>query len=255
MAIIVSHLGLQERDVRVIKAFIDMSPALKGKYQFVLPEQLNPGNQAADVVFVNADDANSLTLWRRAHEADSTMRPIMVASEPITAQNHTVLRRPLVLKRIEESLEHATAADSHAVTRSAGNSGANSLHILVVDDSFPVRKYMEHKLPELVTFNLVIEFADSGEQAIERVDSHAFDLIFLDVMMPGIDGYKACKQIKSRKSAQVVMLTSKKSPFDKVRGAMSGCDDYITKPPQDERIKEILERCMCVKVDAKKKAV
>ncbi|MEW5757497.1 MAG: response regulator [Pseudomonadota bacterium] len=241
--------------MRVVKAFIDMSPSLKGKYQFVLPEQLSALGQAADVAFVNADDANSLALWNRAHDADSTIRPIMVTSEQTTAHPHTVIRRPLVLKRIEEALEHATAAETHSVARSASNGGSNSLHILVVDDSFSVRKYMEHKLPTLVTFNLAIEFADSGEQAIERVDNHAFDLMFLDVMMPGIDGYKACKQIKARKSVQVVMLTSKKSPFDKVRGAMSGCDDYITKPPQDEKIKEILENCMGVKIEAKKKAV
>ena len=72
----------------------------------------------------------------------------------------------------------------------------------------------------------------------------SYDLVFLDVVMPGLDGYSACKKIKSMQSGHVVMLTSKKSPFDKVKGALSGADAYITKPPRDERLKEILETAL-----------
>ena len=65
---------------------------------------------------------------------------------------------------------------------------------------------------------------------------------YLDVVMEGVDGYKVCKQIKSQHDVHIAMLTSKKSPFDKVRGTMSGCDAYVTKPPTDQRLKEEIEK-------------
>jgi twitching motility two-component system response regulator PilG len=63
--------------------------------------------------------------------------------------------------------------------------------------------------------------------------------------MPGIDGYQVCKLIKSNKAAQktaVVMLTSKDSPFDKIRGSMSGCDAYLTKPVDEEKLLETISK-------------
>ena len=89
-----------------------------------------------------------------------------------------------------------------------------------------------------------IHFASSGEEAIQNNSIKNYDIIFLDVVMEGMDGYKACKSIKAHKNAYVVMLTSKKSPFDKIRGTMSGCDAYITKPPTDERLLEVIQKCL-----------
>ncbi len=63
-------------------------------------------------------------------------------------------------------------------------------------------------------------------------------------MMEGMDGYQVCKALKSNKSSYVVMLTSKKSPFDRVRGTMSGCDAYVTKPPEDKRLAEEIEKSL-----------
>jgi DNA-binding response OmpR family regulator len=107
-----------------------------------------------------------------------------------------------------------------------------------------VRKYMEHKLTELVDVPIKLYLAANGEEAIEKLTRVSCDLIFLDVMMDGVDGYKVCKMIKSRSNPYIVMLTSKKSPFDKVRGTMSGCDAYITKPPADERLAEEIRKCI-----------
>ena len=71
-----------------------------------------------------------------------------------------------------------------------------------------------------------------------------YDIIFLDVVMPGADGYEVCKAIKKGNNTYVVMLTSKKSPFDKIRGTMSGCNAYITKPPSDQRLKQEIQTCV-----------
>jgi twitching motility two-component system response regulator PilG len=112
--------------------------------------------------------------------------------------------------------------------------------VLVVDDNQTVREFMKSKL---AAFNFNVDYAESGEQAIGYTGQKYYTCIFLDVVMPGIDGYQVCKLIKSNKTAQktaVVMLTSKDSPFDKIRGSMSGCDAYLTKPVDEEKLLETI---------------
>lgn len=114
--------------------------------------------------------------------------------------------------------------------------------VLVVDDNQTVREFMKSKL---AVFSFNVDYAESGEQAIGFTGQKHYACIFLDVVMPGIDGYQVCKLIKSNRSAQktaVVMLTSKDSPFDKIRGSMSGCDAYLTKPVDEEKLLETIAR-------------
>lgn len=114
--------------------------------------------------------------------------------------------------------------------------------VLVVDDNQTVREFMKNKL---AAFNFNVDYAESGEQAIGFTGQKSYSCIFLDVVMPGIDGYQVCKLIKSNRSAQktaVVMLTSKDSPFDKIRGSMSGCDAYLTKPVDEEKLLETISK-------------
>lgn len=112
--------------------------------------------------------------------------------------------------------------------------------VLVVDDNLTVREFMKNKL---AAFGFNIDYAENGEQAIGFTGQKHYTCIFLDVIMPGIDGYQVCKLIKSNRTAQktaVVMLTSKDSPFDKIRGSMSGCDAYLTKPVDEEKLLETI---------------
>jgi twitching motility two-component system response regulator PilG len=114
--------------------------------------------------------------------------------------------------------------------------------VLVVDDNLTVREFMKSKL---AAFNFNVDYAENGEQAIGFTGQKHYTCIFLDVVMPGIDGYQVCKLIKSNRSAQktaVVMLTSKDSPFDKIRGSMSGCDAYLTKPVDEEKLLETISK-------------
>ena len=112
---------------------------------------------------------------------------------------------------------------------SASNAG-NIYAALVVDDSLPVRKQVGVALKRS---GISAEFAESGEAALELISKNSYDIIFLDVVLPGVDGYEICKTIKrdkNKKHTPVVMLTGKSSPFDKVKGRLSGCDTYLTKP-------------------------
>ena len=112
--------------------------------------------------------------------------------------------------------------------------------VLVVDDNVTVREFMKSKL---ASFNFNVDYAESGEEAIGLTGQKYYACIFLDVIMPGIDGYQVCKLIKSKRvtpKTAVIMLTSKDSPFDKIRGSMSGCDAYLTKPVDEEKLLETI---------------
>lgn len=113
---------------------------------------------------------------------------------------------------------------------------------LVVDDSLSVRKQIEL---ELKLSGIQVYTAETGEQAFSLLDQQSFDIIFLDVVLPGVDGYQVCKAIKrhkERKKIPVVMLTGKSSPFDRVRGALSGCDTYLTKPVKQSSFHKVLKK-------------
>lgn len=119
--------------------------------------------------------------------------------------------------------------------------------VLVVDDNLTVREFMRNKLS---AFSFNVDYAESGEQAIGLTGQKHYACIFLDVVMPGIDGYQVCKLIKANRAAKkttVVMLTSKSSPFDKIRGAMSGCDAYLTKPVDEEKLVETIAKFLTPK--------
>jgi DNA-binding response OmpR family regulator len=99
--------------------------------------------------------------------------------------------------------------------------------ILAVDD--------EPRYLEIIGFNLesagyLVEGAASGEEALELLAGGEPDLIVLDVMLPGIDGFEVCRRVRERSSCPIIMLTAKGAEEDKVRGLRLGADDYVTKP-------------------------
>ena len=115
--------------------------------------------------------------------------------------------------------------------------------VLVVDDNATVRKFMETRL---APFGFNVDFAETGEQAVGLTGTNEYTCVFLDVVLPGIDGYQVCKLIKGNKQAvkrtAVVMLTSRSSPFDKLRGSLAGCDEYLTKPVDENHLLEVIAK-------------
>ncbi|HEY6029798.1 MAG TPA: response regulator transcription factor [Gaiellaceae bacterium] len=99
--------------------------------------------------------------------------------------------------------------------------------ILAVDD--------EPRYREMIGFNLEaagyrVDGAATGEEALELLAAGEPDLIVLDVMLPGIDGFEVCRRVRERSSCPIIMLTAKGAEEDKVRGLRLGADDYVTKP-------------------------
>jgi twitching motility two-component system response regulator PilG len=118
------------------------------------------------------------------------------------------------------SIDQATpAANGHSTTK-----------VMVIDDSNTIRRSAEIFLLQ-AGFQVVL--AEDGFDALAKIADHQPDVIFVDIMMPRLDGYLTCALIKKHvkfKSTPVVMLSSKDGLFDRARGRMVGSDQYLTKP-------------------------
>jgi twitching motility two-component system response regulator PilG len=113
--------------------------------------------------------------------------------------------------------------------------------VLVVDDSLAVRNYLRSQLEKR---GFAVADAADAQQAIELATTQSFGAVLMDVLMPGTDGYEACRQLKGRlrgaAAVPVIMLTCKSSPFDRIRGKMAGCDAYLTKPVDPKDLSAVL---------------
>ncbi len=107
---------------------------------------------------------------------------------------------------------------------------AKRLVVLVVDDSATIRRSAETML---ANEGYEVICAENGFEALSKITRHHPDLIFVDIMMPRLDGYQTCAIIKNNnefRNTPVIMLTSKDGLFDKARGRVVGSDQYLTKP-------------------------
>jgi DNA-binding response OmpR family regulator len=115
--------------------------------------------------------------------------------------------------------------------------------ILLVDDEHAVQKLLAFPLRK-DGYDVVA--ATTGNEALERFRDGEFDLVVLDVMLPQVDGFEVCRQLRARSSVPIIMLTAKAEEFDKVLGLELGADDYITKPFSmrefRSRVKAVLRR-------------
>ena len=112
---------------------------------------------------------------------------------------------------------------------SEGNNLAG-IKVMVIDDSNTIRRSAEIFLLQA---GCEVILAEDGFDALSKISDHHPDLIFVDIMMPRLDGYQTCSLIKKNpkfKSTPVVMLSSKDGLFDRARGRMVGSDEYLTKP-------------------------
>ncbi|MGZ5360783.1 MAG: response regulator transcription factor, partial [Solirubrobacterales bacterium] len=99
--------------------------------------------------------------------------------------------------------------------------------VLVVDDEPSVRESVGYAL-EQEGFDAIL--ADSGEDAESKLAEQSFDLLILDIMMPGKSGLDVCREVRSRSPVPIILLTAKDAEVDKVVGLEVGADDYVTKP-------------------------
>ena len=128
---------------------------------------------------------------------------------------------------------------------------ASKQKILIVDD--------DANIAELISLYLTKEFyevqiVEDGEKALQVFDTFQPNLMLLDLMLPGIDGYQVCREIRTRSNVPIIMLSAKGEIFDKVLGLELGADDYMIKPFDSKelvaRVKAVLRRFQPVRPDA-----
>ena len=223
----------------------------------------------ADVVLIDALDVPSVQ-WAQAQPWLSQRTVIWVDSK-VPRPGHTMSKRPvqwpilpmLLARALENSSAvrsapgglpprqetapaarqglPATVSASANTARSTAAGATTPLQVLVVDDSLAVRNHLRSLLEAR---SIAVTEAASVKEALDAVTQRRFDCALMDVLMPDVDGYEGCKRLKAMKSSigqlPVVMLTSKSSPFDRIRGKMSGCDAYLTKPAEPKQLYEVL---------------
>lgn len=99
--------------------------------------------------------------------------------------------------------------------------------ILIIEDEEAIAE-LEKDYLELNDFEVVTE--NRGDKGLETAMAQDFDLIILDLMLPGIDGFEICKKIREEKDVPILMVSAKKDDIDKIKGLGMGADDYMTKP-------------------------
>lgn len=111
--------------------------------------------------------------------------------------------------------------------------------VLIVDDEPHIRMLLEQTLEDLEDSGVDILIAEDGEKALDIIKSNKPDIVFLDVMMPKINGFDVCNTVKNvlnMKDVYIVMLTAKGQEFDKKKGLEAGADIYMTKPFNPDEI-------------------
>lgn len=167
-----------------------------------------------------------------------------------------------VLEKLAAYAEHPSAQAASVVARRAissaplhegraavppanGTGGAGDLHglkVMVIDDSKTIRRTAETLLKRQ---GCEVETANDGFEALSKVAEFRPDIIFVDIMMPRLDGYQTCALIKQNnvfRKTPVIMLSSKDSIFDKARGRIVGSEEYLTKPFTKDDLLEAIKR-------------
>ena len=125
--------------------------------------------------------------------------------------------------------------------------------VLIVDDEQHIRLLIEQALEELEDNGVELMTAPDGEVALDVVRNHFPQLVFLDVTMPKVNGFDACRTIKQDRGltgTYVVMLTAKGQAYDRQRGLEAGADEYLTKPFDPDELVTVARRALGLGVES-----
>lgn len=243
LKIIVKGLSIMER--RLLSAAVGLSARRKPRLELMEGAAL----ANADVVIVDGNDSDALR-WAESNDKMLKNKSVVWVGVKPRHKGHVRLSRPvlwvnlpIILSRALDEFSTVQAQQEEPTPIRPDLEGFEKVggRILVVDDSAAVRQHLSSFLENN---RYKVTAVESGDEAVEIVQQQPFDLVLMDVLMPGIDGYTACRKIKSKKidgrTLPVIMLTGKTSPFDKIRGKMAGCNAYLTKPVKVERLRQTL---------------
>jgi two-component system cell cycle response regulator len=254
----VAMIGIPEHERHILNNIFKLSLYRTQTYTIASPDE------PSEILIVDADDPKAIAEWRSLHgdvtkpafPVDTGLKTrvptVMVSKEKPSGGSSYYIRRPFVATRVLSVLDHVVSKElGFSQERVIGEEKKPTAipvkehriyKALVVDDSKSVRKQIEL---ELRLFGMQVDAAESAEKAFELLDQDDYDMIFVDVILPGIDGYQLCRSIKKdklKKKIPVIILTNKSSPFDRVRGALAGCDTYLTKPVKQVSFQKVVQK-------------
>lgn len=264
-------IGFERSERHVLRRVVGMSENRQPSFK---PFDKERGG-CPHLIMVDADRPSALRAWnsfRRANALRASFSPIFVGRNltDLPCPDPYVLQRPILTTQLFAVLDQAVtevhgfrpaasildgivALTQHEIdttlettTVLAASAGAapvepedsSATHrapeasALVVDDSLPVRVQMRGVLSSIVSR---VDFAETGERALELIEAQPYSSIFLDSTLPDADTYELCERIKKhplQRQVVMVMLTSSSSPADRVMGVLAGFDNYLVKPVQ-----------------------
>jgi CheY-like chemotaxis protein len=265
-------IGFERSERRVLRRVVGMAQSRQPSFE---PFDKNRGG-CPHLIMVDADRPSAIHAWnrfRRANAPRASFSPIFVGRDltDLPCPDPYVLQRPILTTRLFAVLDQAvtevhgfrpassildgivaltqheidTTLETTAVlAASAGVASAQpdessrtqrapEVNALVVDDSLPVRVQMRGVLSSIASH---VDFAETGERALELIDAQRYSIIFIDGTLQDEDAYEICGRIKKhplQRDAVAVMLTSNSSsPADRVMGMIAGFDNYLVKPIQ-----------------------
>jgi two-component system, cell cycle response regulator len=247
-------LGLNRVERMTVSSVCSLTHSRARGYTVLPPER----NNEADIMLLNLDDSSACTLWQSAR----SLRPRPVITLSRDPQNGQLIASPYTLPRTNfasrliklldqitirefKFLPEVVVSDTDHSEKPIGisvrneSTATNRSRALVVDDSAVAR----NKISALLGLHgISADMAPDAERAIEMLQAHRYDVVLLDVMMPGMDGYAACRKMRGlyRNPPPIVMLTGRDSPFDKIRGVMAGCSCYLTKPITGDELSKVV---------------
>jgi two-component system phosphate regulon response regulator OmpR len=99
--------------------------------------------------------------------------------------------------------------------------------VLIIDDDLRLAEMLESYLTPR---GFAVEHRALGQRGLEALESRAYDVVILDVMLPDLDGFEVCRQVRARSQVPILMLTARGDPMDRIVGLELGADDYLPKP-------------------------
>lgn len=235
----VALFGIPDYERELVKRILALSESRDYVYRIVEEAQ----SHTAEIALVDRTEAGSTSQFERFHAQRQDFPTVIVGDEKEPESDYWV-KRPFTATRmlgaldrlVEDRLRGANRAQPEAPALKVESTAATPAvaagiyKALVVDNSLPARKQVSVALRRAGT---TAEFAEDGESALKLIEAKNYHILFLDVVLPGKDGYEVCKAIKKdkdKKHIPVVMLTGKSSSLDKLKGKLSGCNAYLTKP-------------------------
>jgi two-component system, cell cycle response regulator len=233
----VQALGLTTHEVSALVSVCRLSQQAGRPFRHAVAE---PGARP-DLLVVAMEDPAAVAQWRCLDPQGQT--PFVAAGRlPPGMPRGVELLKPFLASRLLAAMDACAARLSAAPSRPAAHEAPppRDRSILLVDDSVTARRQIESVVRELGITPVSVA---GGDDALIALDQHRFDLVLLDVMMPGADGFQVCKSIRRNPrttDVPVAMLTT--SRIDRIRGKLAGFDAFLNKPLQHAELAALMHR-------------